>query len=248
MKKMLVITLGLALIASSAIGQQVLSRNAVGYVRVDARSNGYTLATVPFNAFSNTIAGIFAGQLVGGSSFGTSDNVIKYLPGTGYITFWKTTAGQWRQLGEGVETTNKLYPGEAFWVVNKRVTNQVIYLMGEVPDSFAGDATQTLYAVQGYQFQAYGYPVEIAITNTTLTNGAQRGSSFGTSDNVITFDAAIQDYVTYWLSTTAGSSWRKLGTGTNTTDKFAVGQGFWYKRYPASSRTWTEVKPYTWPL
>jgi hypothetical protein len=99
MKKSLLILAGLALVASSALGQQVLSRNAVGYTRVDVPSSNLILGAIPFNAFSNTITGIFGSSLVGGNNIGQSDEIQKWN-GTSYVRYWKANplGGAWSSI------------------------------------------------------------------------------------------------------------------------------------------------------
>jgi hypothetical protein len=248
MKKAIVTAVALTLAATGAFAQtnQVLSRNAVGYVKVDILASNFYLASIPFNAFSNTIPGIFGAQLVGGASFPLSDNVFKFDANSkSYIIFWKTLAGVWQQVPTVGQTTNTLRPGEAFFIQNRRATNQSVFLMGEVPDAITGP-TQFVGIVTGLQFAAYGYPTEVAITNLAIGDIAKRGPSFPLADNIRAYNPLTKGYDIYWAPSVAGASWRKVPQATNTPDKLAVGQGFFYNR-TSGSVVWVESKPYTWP-
>jgi len=256
MKKTLLVGAALALGGTVAFGQvtQVVSRNAVGYVKKTVLTNNFELASLPFYEVGGDgvyrIPEVFGGQLNGGASFALSDNVMKFDPvANSYVIFWKNLSGQWRQVPEGVETTNTLAPGEAFFILNRKNTNQTVFLMGEVPDKFTVPTyTQSVNIIQGLQFASLGFPTEIAITDTTLSNNAQRGVSFALADNLITWEATTKQYRIYWLpSIPAGANWRKVPEGAATADTLKPGQGFFYNRRGASPFVWKEVKPYTWP-
>lgn len=241
----------LAVICSTALveAQQVLSRNAVGYVQVVAPSNGLVLAAVPFNSLSSasyTIPQVFGSQLVGGGNLIASDNVLKWDANLQtYQIFWKTLGGEWRQSPQGFQTTNTLSPGEGFWIINKRTTNQTIFLMGEVPDELSAPQAD-VNIVPALQFASYSYPAEIAINDTTLIDDAHRGGNILAADNLLAWDVTNQTYIIYWLPT-GTNKWRKFPQGVETTDILAPGAAFWYVRRGATPFTWQEDKPYTWP-
>jgi hypothetical protein len=71
-------------------------------------------------------------------------------------------------------------PGEAFWVKNKRGSNQVVYLMGEVPDRYTMP-TNEVDVVEGMSLVSFSFPVEIAITNLNLPQ-AKVGNNRGAAD------------------------------------------------------------------
>lgn len=251
MKRVCVFLAVVLLTGSMALGQvtQVVSRNAVGYVKVEVKGNGFFMGAIPFYEVGDdgehTVAEIFGDQLVGGFIPALSDNVLKFDPVAGsYVTFWKTTGGQWRQAPEIVETTNTLAPGEAFWIANRQSSNQTVFLMGEVPDKFTvATSTQTVNIIEGFQFVSYSFPTEIAITNLSLDTDAQRGFIPALSDNILTWNGT--NYVTYWLPTSG--DWRKAPELVATTDTLLPGQGAWYNRRNAAPIIWKEEKPYAWP-
>ena len=247
MKKLLTAAVALALgVSVQAQTNQVLSRNAVGYARITAGATNLVLAAIPFNSFSNTVAGIFAGQLNGGASPALSDLVLKWDPvNKTYVQFWKTIAGQWRQFPQGFETTNTLRPGEGFYIQNRRTTNQAVFVMGEVPDSLTvPTGTSTVSLVTNLTMASYSFPVEVAITSLTVKTVAKKGASPALSDTLLTFDPVSRAYVTFWFPL-AGDP-RQFPEGVATTNRLAVAQGFFYNRKTFSTN-WHEAKPYTWP-
>ena len=248
-KKVLLLSIGVMLIGSMAFGQtnQVLSRNAVGYVKVDVRSNGLTAASIPFNAFSNTVGGVLGSQLVGNSFPANADQIMKWNKSLqNYQTYYKNNSGLWCNItNTSAETRDTLVPGEGFWIKNRRLTNQTVYVMGEVPDSFAGMRTSTTHIVAGLNFISYSFPVEKAISNLTLFSAAVKNAFPANADQIMTWDSVRQGYKTYYAHT---NGWRNItNTAQNTTDVLHPGDGVWYKRRGASGFTWNEVKPYTWP-
>ena len=245
MKKLLTVAAVLALgVSVQAQTNQVLSRNAVGYARITAGATNLVLAAIPFNSFSNTIAGIFAGQLNGGITPASSDTILKWdAVNKTYVTFWKNNSGQWRQFPQVVETTNTLRPGEAFFIQNKKITNQSVFVMGEVPDSLTL-ATSTVALVTNLSMASYSYPVSINMTNLSITNIAKKGITPASSDKLLTFDPISRSYVTFWFPN-AGSI-RQFPKLVPTTNILAVAQGFFYNRLSFSTN-WVEPKPYTWP-
>jgi hypothetical protein len=243
MKKILLLVLAVTMVGSLAFGQtQVLSRNAVGYVKVDAGSNNLAMCTLNFNAFDNRIISIFTNQLTGGGNKDASDQILKWDPvGKVYIIFWKTPTGQWRQFPSTGDATNTLQPGETFWIRNTHTSNQTVYLMGEVPDSSTAP-TRNVSVISNLNMVAYSYPTEIAITNLNLPN-AKSGGNKDASDNILVWNPVAKAYKIYWRSPVG---WRLFPGTSNTWDTIQPGQGFWYKRL-SNSFTWVENKPYTWP-
>ncbi len=248
MKKILLLVLGVMLVGSMAFGQatQVLSRNAVGYVKIDARSNGLTLVSIPFNAFSNTISGVLGSQLVGNNNPAGADQIFKWDNAVQtYVRYYKraTPENEWRKVGETVPTTDTLSPGESFFIKNSRLTNQTVYLMGEVPDALTAP-TSTVSGVPGLQMISYSYPVETAISNLTLFDTAIKNNNPAGADQILKWDIPAQTYIRYYVRTTG---WRKVGETTNTADTLTPNEGFFYLRRGTTSFDWTEKKPYTWP-
>jgi hypothetical protein len=261
MKRALVFTAAMAVAASSAFSQvtQVVSRNAVGYVKVETQpGNKFVLCAIPFNEVGGDgdykINEIIGNQLTPGNSPASADQIIKFNPiSQTYLRHWKAVpfGNQFVQLGQNVATTNTLKPGEAFFILNNQTTNQSVFLLGEVPDRFTvPTTTQTVQFIGGgFQFASYSFPVEVAINDTKLLDTAIQGNTPATSDQIIRFDPITQAYVRYWTQTGQGH-WARLGTPptTPTTDKLKPAEGIIYSRQVSGGAfQWKEGKPYTWP-
>ena len=166
----------------------------------------------------NTVVDIIGDQLPSGSSIYFWNPVSQ-----SYVGETKTRSG-W---GPG---TNTITIGRALFVRvdQAAVSNEYqIYLMGEVPA-----ATGQTYAVNGFYFQGYPYPVSVLWTNTDISKQAASG------DSVIVWDTTTQAYIS---SAKTRSGWGVPGP----TMVLEPGQGFILRS--SSPLTVNETKPYTWP-
>lgn len=245
MKVLGIVGAALMLAATNTPAQEVLSANAVGYINIEAIP-GYQMVSMPLDAPDSTIGEIMGEALVGNNNAGVADQLIKWDPvEQKYVTFFKRLAGEWRKVGEQAATTETLVPGEAFWIVNRGVTNRPITFLGEVP----ADPSMEVQALLGYNFVSVAYPVEMGINDLGLYEGAVKSNNAGLADQIIRWDSTANDgkgaYVTYFARLSDG--WRKVGEQVSTTDKIGVGEGFWYVRRGTEGRTWNQAKPYNWP-
>lgn len=238
MKKMLGIALGLAMLAPLAFGQtNVLSQNAVGYVKVKVPGNGRLnlcrLDFLPLNpAVPNTIGNIVGDQLPAGSNAFIWDPTLNGGLG-GYILQNKSARSGWPTAGAPeVET------GDAFWLQTPAAdaTSYDVYLMGEVPGANNNSETKTIAGLAGFDAVGYPYPAAIAFSNTTLQTALPSGANvfFWQVDN------NPQGYA--FFNKSARSGWSSAALA------FVIqpGTAFWVEN-PGAPINWTETKPYAWP-
>ena len=227
MKRIALAIAGLAVISTAAFAQsnQVLSRNAVGYVKVSTtRSNMHFMAHnfLDINGGPVTVTNLIGSQVPNGSV------VIVWDSGNQAYRFENRVAGQW------LPGTNRLVPGRGFWLrVNPAAASNAyqVYMMGEVPDgSTLPTNSQTI--VPGLNMLGESYPVSVKFTNTTLATGGRN------SDVAIFWNEAAQGYV---FENRVAGQWLP---GTNVV---SPGRGFWYRSTRTSNVVWTSTKPYTWP-
>lgn len=227
MKKTLVTALGLAVLAGSALAQTniVLSRNAVGYVKVSAVRSNLHFVTHNFVALDGapvTVTNLIGAQVPNGSS------VIVWDPAAQAYRFENRIAGFW------FPGTNRLVPGRGFWlrVPPTAASNSYqVYLMGEVPDRFTLP-TNTQQVLPGLNMVGNPYPITTRFTNLTIATTAING------DAVIFWDDAAQ---AYRFENRIAGFWFP---GTN---EVRPGRGFWYRSSRTTNIVWQQVKPYTWP-
>lgn len=230
MKKTVVVLLCLAFVATAAFGQQVLSKNAVGYVRKSLDKGKYYLMNVNFNmlAGANTVSNVFPATSSGlppgtkvylwddvGQSYASSETLISLGP----VTAWSPG-------------TNALDLGRSFWIrIPPTATSNTyeLFTMGEVPDET--NVVKTLRP--GFAFVSFPYPVETKITNASLGQVVKGG------DKVYFYDPnggwASETFVV--LGPISGWS-----PGTNV---FRPGDAILVKSTLVTN--WNQAKPYTWP-
>lgn len=240
MKRVSILIYVVSFIALTVVASnEVTSVNIVGFQKNAVNSNYYMMATVPFYSIegSNSIQVIMAGQMTGGANVGSGDNVILWNPTaqTYVTTIYKHTSGVWV---EGVQvSTQEMYTGRCFWLKsNHPLSNQVVTFHGEV----ITDSVITQQVFHGYNMLSYPYDATVNITNTSLGAMAQGGANAGSSDNVIIFNPATQQYETYWRHTSG--IWVKNVTPSNPV--LEMGQALWYYRYGPTTN-WVQEAPYS---
>lgn len=226
MKKLALALIGLTLVGSSAFAQTtgVLSRNAVGYVRIETvRSNFHFIAN-NFISIDNapiTVTNLIGNQVPIGSAVLVWDpSVQQYRFENRLITGWNPG-------------TNRLNTGRGFWlkIADAAASNAYqVYLMGEVPDKTT-QPTSTIPVTAGFNMLSVPYPVTVKFTNTTLAKSGAIG------DAAILWNPVGKAYV---FENRLITGWNP---GTNT---LSPGQAFWYRK-ASGSTNWVETKPYTWP-
>lgn len=230
MKKILLALLGAITLASISTAQTnvVLSRNAVGYVRVDL------IATNKLHLLRNDFVGL--------SSPIAISNALSTLPvGTQVILHDKVNQVYKSPIvrttfGWGSGGTNQLIRGSSFFIRTPNSSTNVpiipLYFMGEVPDRFTAPTT-TIAVLPGNNFDGYPYPVSRHWTNMTYSQLLSIGSQ------IITWNVTSQQYNAPISKSAFG--WGAAGNALI----LHPGQGFIVKT--TNSFVWSETKPYTWP-
>ena len=226
--KRILAAMGIALVGVTVSAQtnQVLSRNAVGYQRIDLPSSGFELVCNQFNQLDGSPS-VLSNVLPAASN--NTQVILWDQVAQQYVTITRTK-GAWGTAGSG--GTNPVDRTKGFFLRGPAGVSQTVYIMGEVPDRLT--ATQTVsYAIQGFNALGIGYPVSMAWTNTTLAQ------SLPNNDQIIIWSSAVTNYLTY---TKSKNQWND---GTNLV--LRAGQGFYIRKNSTGTNTWTQVKPYTWP-
>jgi hypothetical protein len=233
MKKVVLgIIVCVALAATWAVGQQVLSKNAVGYVKVDVvggvgKANLY-LVSHPFESFEvdgeHWLTNMFA-------AVPNSTIVSIWKPETqSYTNYSKDARGTW--LGSAVNAKVARTRG-AFLRVASGAAPAEIFLMGEVPDKTTAPS-QYMSRATGLSMIGFPYPVSMRLTNTVMA------STLPPSTIVSIWDPVAQSYTNY--SKDARGTW----LGSALTAELQPGQGM-VIRSSAAPNNWWENKPYSWP-
>ena len=232
MKKKLWIAIAgaLALAVVAATAQEVLSANAVGYIK----------RTVPANGGLEVISYALNPMPYSGITYFTNTAVASEMPNGSVAYFWNPATQRWlgsQKSGKGVwgpeALAKTLLPGEMFFLKTPAGSAAVdVTITGEVPD----DETLERAVIGSGNNAALGnpYPVDMAFTNLDVAKRAANGS------------------VAYFWNPGTGR-WlgsQKSGKGVWGPEALAktvlAGEGFFLKDLNPPS-VWTNVKPYTWP-
>jgi hypothetical protein len=259
--KVLSIVAMLAATAAFAQTNQVLSKNAVGYVRQDVPPLGlFTLVASPFIPLNPTNGpGTITLQdvlpVTSGLKNSTNPNQVDKIYlwdviAQQYITLGMKPAGTFHVLA-GYGTNPPVNPvlslGEGFWIQSPSsvATSHPVYVMGEVPS--LNNATNNMAVA--YQFRANPYPVTKSIDELINTNfGAKGTANPNTCDQVLIWQTN-QTYLSLGLKTPTNRWWplNSFATSSYPVVMIEPGQAFWYRNRATTNFTWTVAKPYTWP-
>ncbi len=233
MKKTLWIAIVGALAASvvAASAQEVLSANAVGYIKKTLPANAkYIMVTVPLNDM-NASSNVFG-----------RTSIAQEAPQGATVYFWNTALQQWDpgskgQKGWAPAQSNKVVlAGEGFFLKgsNAAPANVDVTISGEVPDNPIGEPV--LRAIPGSG--AFG----------TLANAYPVDFKFGESD--VAKNATSNSTVYFWNEVSQqwdpGSKGQKGWAPAQSNKVVQAGEGFFLKE-SQNVTVWTNVKPYTWP-
>jgi len=229
MKKLTAILLGSLLASSAVLAQtnQVLSRNAVGYVKIPLQSNKLYLVSSPF-------VNLQAGPLLVSNVFaavppGTTISVWNE-GGQNYNNYLRNTRGVW--VNEAV--TAQLARTDGIFIRMPATNAPVdLFLMGEVPDRFTFPSNQ-ISRVPGIAMVGFPYPVTLRLTNTVMAQ------SLPNNTTVSIWDPAINGYLNFLKNS------RGVWVNEALTSTISPGQGLVIRATNAAN-SWYENKPYTWP-
>lgn len=231
MKKLMAAILAVGMAAGVVSAQEVLSRNAVGYVKVEY-VKGLNLVTHQFEV------------LDGGGSRVVSDlfNQEDFPSGT-ILQKWDYTSQTYvaNELKVTFPSagwspgTNVFEIGETIWVRIPQSAPNPTYdgiMMGEVP------VDDDVRSLGGLSFAGVSFPVSVHITNIASVLDYPLKSG----DIIQKWDPISQNYVQELYQTFPTVGWNP---GTNT---IRAGEGIIIRRPGGiNDQDWEQVRPYTWP-
>jgi hypothetical protein len=221
----------LMLMGSVAYSQttQVVSRNAVGYVKKTMQKGQIHLLNFDF-------------LTVDGSAATASEVFGDQLPTGTRIFIWDPSAQDYSSATEvkgfagWLPNTNDFSQAYGFWlqVPSGVASNEYqVFMMGEVPDRFTRPTgTVAVAGAPGGALTLIGYPYPVSQpwTNLAIAQNAVNG------DRAFFYDTDLMDYVTL-----------VRGFAGWVPNDFVVepGSAFWYRT--TTAQVWEEPKPYVWP-
>jgi hypothetical protein len=232
-----------------ANGQLVFSFDTVGAYDVPLHS-GLNLVSLPLIPADSTINAVFGGQLTGGESSSTADQ-LRIWNGEEYEINWcyKGTVvesnGKWINSKTGLESGRKLDPSQSFWVkIQEGHPAAHVTVTGQVPT----DSNRVIPLKKGYNFVSSCYPAVVSLNESELYQDKVVKGGVGSGK---------ADIVRAWADTTYFSTWVVDGTGTNldgiwmdesgknkSTIEFRPGEGYviWIKG-DNPEKIWTYPNP-----
>jgi hypothetical protein len=235
MKKILLASaLVLAIAVSAAVAQEVLSQNAVGYIKKTIPAGGKLVAmSIPLNNMNE-------GTIVFGRT-----SVAQEAPPNSYVYFWNPTSQAWEggiksPAGGGrwgpLQSNYVVQAGEGFFLKSPATSTEDIEvtITGEVP----AEATLARAIPGGGALGTMGNPYPVDFT-------------FGKSD--LALNATPNSYVYFWNPTNqawqggikspaGGGRWGPLQSNY----VVQAGEGFFLKE-AATVNQWVPERPYSWP-
>lgn len=224
MKKAFVVLVGFLVAVSAAVAQtNVLSRNAVGYIKRDLAPGQLDLVSVPFNTLdgsANVLSNVFS----------SASNLTQ-------VSFWDRGLATYRTYLKGKGTwgsagTNVIPRGEGMFLKSPDSVGQTFYFMGEVPDAITAP-TSKVFLAEGLNAVALAYPVALSWTSTPAASALPNLSQLSIWDG--------SNYTTYLKSK---GSW-----GAANSLIIQPGQAVFINKPAGSGGTyeWDQAKPYSWP-
>jgi len=210
MKRTVTLAAAALLVASAALAEtNVLSQNAVGYIKVAITNSDWHLVGSQFDSLEGGASTI--GDLLGTNVPNATQAYIFDASESRYIGEQFVAA-----FGGWTPGTNHIDRGDGIWV--KTPSAHDFLLMGEVPAL----ATNSMSFLEGFQIITYPYPVETSLTNSVLNDIAADGdliyvydggyvgyqyiSAFGgwTPNNLI-----LKPGMAFWYKSSAGKDWKE---------------------------------------
>lgn len=230
MKKTVWFLMAAALIAGvvAASAQEVLSQNAVGYIKKTLPAGGKFVAlSIPLDSMTNT-------EIVFGET-----SVATEAPAGTVVYFWDNVNQGWIPGGKSTkgwgpaEAGYVLQPGEGFLMKSPVASTEDIdvTITGAVP----ADAMLSRGVPGGNAFGSLAnpYPVDFTFGTSAVASNAPAGTV------VYFWDVVNQGWIPGGKST-KGWGPAEAGYGVE------AGEGF-LMRAPGGVLIWDTVKPYTWP-
>lgn len=230
MKRLAMVAAVMLVALSVAFGatNEVTSVNAVGFIRTTVPANGWELISLPFE------------RLDGEATY----QIVDLFPDAPLGTrVWFYSDGAWNSetksfggwVTDPIGQTNEFIRGDALFVNNTGGSELTLTVLGEVPDARSAPDSTTVLGM-GWTLTGFSYPVDIALTNTTLSAEAVLG------DRLWWWNQDHADGVPNWDSTTMA-----FGGWTMPDLVLKAGQGFFFNNNQTANIDWDETKPYVWP-
>lgn len=235
MKKAVGIILGVVMLAPVAMSQEVLSANAVGYVKLSLPADGSLLLArhdfVNIDGSATVLSDLLGLDLPDGTTVFKWDRAAQQ-----YVLPAPTLSEDFAGVKSWSRTDIELERGDAFFIQNGPGAPVAdVVLVGEVPGANNSSDTTVISPAEG--FTGYPYPASIALEDTALADAVPVDTT------VFIWNAEAQSYNLPGPTKSEDFAGNITWTGNPTINP---GEGFWVDAGGANVEV-TETKPYDWP-
>jgi len=228
-----------------------------GFVRVELPEAGYRLVGMPFVPEDASVHALLGGQLDGALEEGEADRVVAFdAASQQYETAYLFDSGGSFPAYDGRffdlegESSLTLACGEGLFVHNRGAAQEV-FLAGRL----AGRALHGRSLAAGFSVFAPCYAVESrALDDTALAaQGALGGLEPGEADQVLRFEAVLQQFVGQFLFDSGGAypaydgHWFPNTGAPEEEFRLEAGEGYLFRNRGAEPLAWDEARPYPLP-
>ena len=252
--KTLVAMAALALLVGvPARAQQVVSSNTVGYMKLTLQP-GYNMIANNFVTVGEEelfkISEMFQDDENATANMDSSsaDRIDTWdVASQQYVSYYRMTNRRqtdfwWGKEGAATETTDSFenIGDGAFYYNQKTEGTLTLTLSGQVKSS-----NTEITISPGFNLICNPYPSDLAFTELDWSDAVANMDSTS-ADRIDTWDAASQQYVSYYYLTNRRQTefwWGKEGSTTPTEDPIPAGQAFFYYSQKQSDWTLTLVSP-----
>ncbi len=231
MKKLMAALIAVGMIAGTASAQEVLSRNAVGYVKQEINRGEQALLSVNFLSLEDV-----DGEYTASTLFGDQ------VPPGSTVYLWNPDGQAYVAENRFVEpigwqpNTNRFRLGDSFFLSIDGAAPEEsyeVFIMGEVPDATTAPSV-TRSIVEGLTAVSYPYPAEITVEDSELNDILPSGATLYYWDIDTQSYSAINKFV-------APIGWQPAGY------VLRPGVGLFIEMDADVLDGWEELIPYTWP-
>ena len=240
-------------ITINAYSQSADYSRPVGLIKIEIQPGTEKLSSTPFDAFDPSINGLILGQLTGGNTHATSDQIIIWdttlqTPGDRSAFLAGSTGddnknGKWYKDFTSWDLSDmSISTGMGFRIKNNQLAQQKVFLTGLVPL----DATRTVTLQPDINLFAYPFASKISLNGASLkfVNGVSGGMAQNAADIISTVSPDPEHWLYYNPPDTAYSDKWVVSLNNVSTLELKPGAGYWYDRLGLLPLQWIENLPY----
>lgn len=239
MKKLMTCAITATLISGAAWAGEVLSQNAVGYVKIEVPAGGLNMVSTPFVSMDGTEQTL--GEIFPDVPDQSSVFVYDAEDTQTYSSYRFFSGAGWFNPDDNfAEADGVVIPrGQGVWLRNSSGEVLESFVMGQVPGAEI-HPEETIIIFPGLNMITVAYPVEVDLD--TLTEELASTDQ----DSIFKWNADMGSYVSARYF--SGAGWFDPDNNFEPSEiVIRPGQAIWYRSEAASTISWTNSPRYDWP-